>query len=180
MKNSHWSSIKIKIQNLPEDKVIFLIKDLYSLNKGCQNFLESKFCEGSGIEEYRKIIMRFMYPDIMSSEDISLVKAKKAISDYSKASKNLQGTLELMMFYVEMGHKYTSDYGDMYAQFYNSLISMFNRIIQKISKEQHLIPLFFKRLERIAKESQNFGWGYDEVNEIFEEFKISRTTYEKK
>ena len=166
-----WSSIKTKIKNLPENEMVALIKELYSLNKECENFLKSKFDPCTGIEEYREIIARYMHPNIESrSEKISLVKAKKAISDYSKSTKDLRGTVDLMMEYVERGHDFLLDYGDAYEQFYDSLVSMFRRIIQKLSKNEDLVPHYYNRLKKIAHESCSFGWGYDEIDNMFSDF----------
>lgn len=53
---------------------------------------------------------------------------RKAISDYKKASGDEVGVLDIMVYYVEMGTKFTLEYGDIYEEFYDSLESMFKKV----------------------------------------------------
>ncbi len=56
--------------------------------------------------------------------------AKKAISQYTKATGDQTGTLELMAYFVERGDQFIVDFGDINAGFYSSLESMFGRILE--------------------------------------------------
>ena len=167
----NWISVKKELQKLPEKEIFHILKEIYYSHPDSKNYLISKTHPDQGIQKYKDIIDHCMYPNVMSStQKISIPKAKKAISDYSKSTSDVQGTIELMMNFVETGHKFTSDYGDMYEQFYDSLISMFQRITKKLRQNSQLIPDFYDRLNKISNESQNFGWGYCYVADIFSEF----------
>ena len=120
------SKIKSRINQFSSDEYLEIIKDLYDLSSTNKTFLESRFLQSSidSLKPYKKIIEKALYPSITSNRGISLKDGKKAISDYKKSTKDDLGTMELMLFYVECGHKFTSEYGDIDEPFYNSLISV--------------------------------------------------------
>jgi hypothetical protein len=53
---------------------------------------------------YKRIIARAVCPAFEKDQDVSLSTGKKAISDYKKATGDVAGTLELMVWYIECGH----------------------------------------------------------------------------
>lgn len=169
MTKQHWGRIKSQIKDYSPTQFLEIINDLYNLSGQNKNFLEARFLTSTidAIQPYKKIIGRAMFPDITRGQDISLKDGKKAISDYKKSTKDEFGTIELMLFYVECGHQFTSDYGDMDESFYNSLISVFDEIIKLLKKHPEHKDVFYSRVKRIADDSRNFGWGYDEVYDIF-------------
>jgi len=50
---------------------------------------------------YKVIIDRWLWPDVLTNQVISIAKAKKAITDYKKAAGEPEGIFELMAFYCE-------------------------------------------------------------------------------
>lgn len=58
---------------------------------------------------------------------MSLSTGKAAISAYKKTINDTEGLLELMVFYVECGNKFTVDYGDIDEQCYYSIETMFEK-----------------------------------------------------
>lgn len=171
MTKKHWGKIKSEIKDYSSSQFLEIISDLYNLGNQNKAFLEARFLTSTidTIQPYKKIIERFLFPDITRGQDVSLKNGKKAISDYKKSTKDLFGTIELMMFYVECGHKFTSEYGDIDEPFYNSLISVFDDIVKLIKKHPEHKDTFYGRIKVIADDSRNFGWGYDEVYDIFTE-----------
>ena len=59
-------------------------------------------------------------------------KAKKAISDYSKAVGDPADEAELMTFFVECGNSFTVNYGDIDEAFYDALNRIYRRTIDKV------------------------------------------------
>ncbi|MFT4718743.1 MAG: hypothetical protein ACI9IL_001083 [Rickettsiales bacterium] len=169
MTKKHWGKIKSEIKDYSSSQFLEIVSDLYNLSGQNKNFLEARFLTSTidAIEPYKKIIDRALFPDVIRGQDVSLTNGKKAISDYKKSTKDVFGTMELMMFYVECGHKFTSEYGDMDESFYNSFISVFDNIIKLIKKHPDHKNAFYNRIKTIANDSRNFGWGYDEVYDIF-------------
>jgi hypothetical protein len=57
---------------------------------------------GSGqLAPYKAIISRWICPDLVKSQSVSISKAKKAIADYQKAIGEPAGLAELSIFYCE-------------------------------------------------------------------------------
>jgi hypothetical protein len=151
-----------------------LISDLYGFSKENQAFLHARFTIGSDtLAPYKKTIRDCMYPDIFSKKPIDIAKAKKAISNYSKAVGNLAGEAELLTFFVECGNRFTLDHGDINEAFYDALNRMYRRAIDKVLRlpaEQQ--EEFQDRLEAIMTSSSDIGWGYhDELcDDYYEAF----------
>ncbi|MCX5855597.1 MAG: hypothetical protein NTZ24_13685, partial [Deltaproteobacteria bacterium] len=114
-----------------------------------------------------------LYPDILN-EPVRIIRAKRAISDYSKAIPDAKGEAELLTCFVECGNKFTLDYGDIDEDFYDSLVEIYGQAIKKVltlpGNEQ---GNFRKRLKKIMLSSNGIGWGYHDglCDEYYEAFK---------
>lgn len=162
-KKSSWVEIKKVLPIKEQKKLLQLLKDLYDLDDRNRRFFESRFClNTASVSKYKKIISKSLYPDCFDEDyEISLSTARKAISDFKKASDSTQDLLELMVCYVEEGTNCTCDYGDMYEEFYCSLESMFNSTIKLLKKsEVELTQIFLPRLQKVVSKAKNTGWGY--------------------
>ncbi|EAQ74228.1 hypothetical protein WH5701_06341 [Synechococcus sp. WH 5701] len=113
------------------------------------------------LESYKKIVDECMYPDVHKNKPIQIARAKKAISDYSKAVGDALGEAELMTFFVEQGNALTIEYGDIDEGFYAALNLMYRRAIKKVCYLPDASRDAFKvRLEAIMRSSAHIGWGY--------------------
>lgn len=94
--------------------------------------------------------------------------AKKVITEYKKATKDLRGTLDLMLTYIKRGHAFTNDFGDIDEAFYNTLLNMFERFVTELKMSparRELYGLFRDRLMKMRATSE-IGWGYgDEIKD---------------
>jgi hypothetical protein len=75
-----------------------------------------------------------------------------------------------MVYYVECGTRFTVDYGDIDAGFYESLESMFSQIVKTLQQsDEETIEHFVPRLEYIFHRACNIGWGYyDTISDMLE------------
>lgn len=174
MKNSTktkptWTDLKHQLADLDRSALLGLIQDLYAASKSNQAFLHARFALGKDVlEPYKRTIDRWVCPDVMLNQDISVAKAKKAISDYKKAIGRPQGLAELMVFYCEscmnlLGYCGMNDEG-----YFNALVRMFEQALKVIAAldpgEQ---DAFVKRLERVRSEGHNWGWGVgDDMDDL--------------
>lgn len=109
-----WSDVKAKITKLDARQLVNLVADLYRLSKENQAFLHARLAVVEDpLEFYKKIVDECMNPDIYKNKPIQIARAKKAISDYSKAAGDALGEAELMTFFVEQGNAFTVDFGDI-------------------------------------------------------------------
>lgn len=86
------------------------------------------------------------------------------IRDYRKATGNLEGTIDLMLAYVENGTEFTREFGDINESFYNSLESMLNELAELlVGSDRELYPKFRERIQRLATRARDIGWSYGDA-----------------
>ena len=127
------------------------------------NFLHARFLGGTNsLKKYRKIILDSLYTDVLDDDDnFDFEKADNAIKIYAKATKDIRGIADLMIYYVECGNKFTLDYGDINEAFYEALIKMYEKAIIFVCKmPKRKQEPYRKRLEKIMKSADGIGWGY--------------------
>jgi hypothetical protein len=157
-----WSDVKQSIASLGTSELIQLIASLYGLSKGNRDFLHARFSIGDDpIGPYKEVIEDCMFPDVLKNKPIQISRAKKAINEYSKAVGDARGEAELMTYFVERGNQFTVEFGDIDEGFYDALLRMYARAINKVlslpEEEQHE---FRERLKTIMVTSNKIGWGY--------------------
>ncbi len=171
-KKPSWSDVKPAIANFERPALIGLISDLYAYSTANKNFLHARFSLGNDpFKPYKRIIDNALYPDVMSNEPIEIATAKKAISDYGKAVGDPKGLLELMLFFVECGTRFTLDYGDIDEHFYASLEEMYEKAIKLLlTLDEATIDDYCDRFEELVTSTRNIGWGFhDTLGDIFYE-----------
>jgi len=101
-KKPTWSDLKRQLVDLDRRALLGLIQDLYTASKNNQAFLHARFALGEdALNPYKATIDRWVCPDVMRNQDISVAKAKQAISEYKKAIGCPEGLAELTVFYCE-------------------------------------------------------------------------------
>jgi len=176
IKPTSWKDVKSVLENLPPKKLVSLIGELYRHSEANRNFISTRFSSASAdmserLSTYKKIIKESLYPDMYGSSDVEIRLAKKAISDYTKASKDEDGTIELMLYFLEVGTDVTDTFGDLWEGFYDSMISMGDRIAEKLEKRNDaaLTDQLHPRFERLVGLAGHFGWGYgDYLRELYQ------------
>jgi len=149
-----------------------LVQDLYSLDKGNKAFLHARLGLGpEHLAAYRAIISRWICPDLMKGQFVSVSKAKKAIADYKKAIGQPTGLAELSIFYCEEALSFIESCTFEDERFFVALIRMYDRAVQCVLD----LPAaerrnFAERLGRLRSRARPVGWGvYDEFNNIWHE-----------
>ena len=167
LKSKHQTSPDLKpaIATMGKRQLISLVSDLYCLSQENQAFLHARLRLGDNIlGPYKTAIEPCMYPDVYKNKPVQISKAKKAISNYSKAVGDPRGEAELMTFFVECGNSFTVDFGDIDEAFYDALNRMYRRAIDRVltlPKEER--GEFQSRLKAIMTSSSNIGWGYHDA-----------------
>ena len=97
-----WRDVKAELDGFDRAGLLGLIKDLHGASRDNEAFLFARLGLGTDpLQPYRKAISRWICPDVMKGQNVSVAKAKKAISDYKKAIGLPQGVAELSIFYCE-------------------------------------------------------------------------------
>ena len=113
------------------------------------------------LDKYQTIIRKEFFPT-RGFGKARLAIARKAINDYKKVSRNLPGLIDLMLFYVEMGVRYTNDYGDINEAFYNSMESVYEGMLKLIATND-LGDHYRTRCYTIVTDTSRIGWGFHEA-----------------
>ena len=118
--------------------------------------------------KYKKIIQDQFFP-ARGYGKAKLSVAKKAITEYKKVTQTQVGLIDIMLFYVEQGVKFTDAYGDIDEPFYISMETMYEKAIKEMSK-YGLKDTFQKRCQKIVSDTSEMGWGFpDTLSEIYED-----------
>lgn len=159
-----WTDLKCNLAELDRNALLGLVQDLYAASKDNQAFLHARFGLGDDVlEPYKATISRWVCPDMMRNQDISVSKAKKAISDYKKAVGRLDGLAELSVFYCEACTDLLDLCGMDDPGYFNALVRMFEQALKAVSQlEPDQQPSFVERLESVQHEGSNWGYGVGE------------------
>ena len=177
-----WTEINKLLQELSSDRIIELLKGLHDLSAQNKAWLSTKLLpmvqDRKYLEACRAKIIRHVYKETKGIPHMPRFSdAKKVISEYRKSTGDLRGALDLMLTYVERGHAFTNDFGDIDEPFYDALINMLERFAVELRRspaKYELYGLFRSRLIAMRKTS-DIGWGYgdfvhdtvDELEELF-------------
>ncbi len=163
-----WSDVKSKLTDMNHVGLIGLIQDLYAANKDNQTFLHARFGLGEDIlKPYKTNISRWICPDVMRNQPISVAKAKKAISDYKKALGQAEGLAELSVFYCEEVFVFLCYCGMDDEGYFDALVRMFEQALKYVmALPETKRPPFIERLEQVAEKGRDVGWGVGDDMEI--------------
>ncbi len=163
-KNITLTALKQHLKSVSKEDLVDDIAELYKKIAGVKDFYQLKLSspeETQVISKYKQTIENQFFPK-RGYGKAKLSVAKKAISDYKKVSISPLGMIDLMLFYVEQGVKFTNAYGDINEGFYNSMEGMYEKTIELILKyEQESI--FEDRCEKIVDDASGIGWGFSDV-----------------
>ena len=156
-----WADVKAKLASLDKIGLIGLVQDLYAANKDNQTFLHTRFGLGEDVlEPYKETLDRWLWPDPLRNQDVSVAKAKQAISSYRKAVGEPAGLAELMVYFCENAAGFSNDVGYQDEGYFNALVNMFEqaiRITRQLSAEDR--DALIVRLDRVRTISHNLGYG---------------------
>ncbi|MBM7691304.1 hypothetical protein JOC77_000709 [Peribacillus deserti] len=160
------NELKKELKALDHKELIQLITEIYKVNKDVQHFLSNKFLGEEAINDLYKKTKKKVKDEFFPERGfgkLRLGEAKNAISNFKKLSSDELKTLDLMILYVELGTEFTNAYGDINMKFYDSMVSMFDKVVIECHKNEKVLNSFKSRLYTIVQESEGIGWGYHEV-----------------
>jgi hypothetical protein len=169
-----WTDVKAKLASFNRKDLLGLIQNLYAAHKDNQMFLHARFGLGEdALSPYKETIARSLWPDSFRNQDASVLKAKKAISEYKKATGDAAGLAELMVFYCEQAAGFSSDFGYQDESYFDALVRMFNQAVATAKR----LPVgsrdaLIARLDRVRSISHELGYGVgDAMDSIFAKYK---------
>jgi hypothetical protein len=156
-----WRDVKAVLEGFDRAGLMRLLKDLHEVSGDNQAFLNARLGLGvAPLVPYKKVISRWIAPDVMKGQDISVAKAKKAISDYKKAIGHPKGVAELSVFFCEEAVDLALSCGMDDEGYYAALVRMFDQALTAICA----LPVaerasFLERLDHLRSNASQVGWG---------------------
>jgi hypothetical protein len=97
-----WKDVKTVLLAFDRTGLLGLVQDLYAVSRGNQAFLHARLGLGSDpLAPFKASISRWINPDLMRNQRVSVTNAKKAIANYKRAIGEPDGLAELSIFYCE-------------------------------------------------------------------------------
>jgi hypothetical protein len=172
-----WNDLHQSLQDLSKDQVIEIIKGLHDLSPQNKAWLRGKLLpvgqDTAYLEECRRKVVKAVYDPARKTPAMPRFRdAKGVIAEYRKSTRDLRGTLDLMLTYVERGHAFTNDFGDIDEPFYDALINMLERFAVELRNSPARREMYAQFQPRLLdmRHTSDIGWGYgDAVQEIVDD-----------
>ena len=163
--------LKKHLKTRSQSELIADIAELYKRFQPVKDYYQIQLCpqdEQKVVAKYKKIIEDQFLP-ARGYGRAKLSVAKKAITEYKKVNRTIVGLIDIMLFYVEQGVKFTDAYGDIDEPFYISMETMYEKAIKEMIKHREQ-DAFQKRCLKIVNDTSEMGWGFhDTLSEIYED-----------
>jgi hypothetical protein len=173
-KSPTWNDVKAKLAGFSRANLLALEKDLYGASKDNQAFLHARFGLGADVlKPYKMRIDRWLSPDLLKNQNVSVSKAKGAITDYQNAIGRPEGLAELMVYHCERASEFSNTLGFADEAYFKALLKMFEAALKiSIALPNDLRDAFLDRLDDVRSVSHNLGYGVgDEMNIILADYK---------
>ena len=162
----NWSTTKSALLELDRSELIRLVGELYRRDRSNRDYLHTRFALAEdALKPYRATIEDCLYPNAERNWSLQVAKAKRAISDYKKAASNdKQGTIELMVYFVERGTQFSLDYQFMDERFVQALVGMYRRAVDELLElPEEDQERYWHRLRKVLSCAEPIGWGYNDA-----------------
>ena len=159
-----WNDVKTALMDFDQVGLRGLVQDLYTASKNNQAFLHARLGLGHDpLQPFKASISRWISPDLMKGQPVSVSKAKKAIAGYKKAIGRPDGMAELSIFFCEEAVGFLESCSMDDEKYSAALIRMYGRSLEIVSS---LPPAerstYLERLGRLRSRGKNVGWVVEE------------------
>lgn len=126
------------------------------------------------MQPYKKIIDRWVWPDVSRGVHPSVSRAKRAISDYGEASGDTELLAELMVYYCEQAAGFCRDLAYEDAAYCDALVRMFEQALRTTTDAVNsgaVRKRLLDRLDHVRDIGHELGYGIgDNMDILFAEF----------
>ena len=160
-----WADVKASLLMFDRAGLQELVQDLYATSKDNQAFLHARLGRGPDpLGPYKATISRWINPDLMKNETVSVSRAKKAIADYDKAIGRPASLAELSIFYCEEAFSFVESCSFENEKYFIALIRMYERSVNCVLS----LPLaerraYVERLGKLRARAKHAGWGVEDA-----------------
>jgi hypothetical protein len=159
-----WNDVKTALMDFDQVGLRGLVQDLYTASKNNQAFLHARLGLGHDpLQPFKASISRWISPDLMKGQPVSVSKAKKAIAGYKKAIGRPDGMAELSIFFCEEAVGFLESCSMDDEKYSAALVRMYGRSLEIVSS---LPPAerstYLERLGRLRSRGKSVGWVVEE------------------
>jgi hypothetical protein len=155
------TKLKKYLISLDQQTMVSEVLELFRNFDMVKDYYETKLnpvIDTATLDKYKDVITHEFFPK-RGFGKARLSVARKAVTDFKKVSKNPHQIIEIMLYYVEVGCRFTDEYGDIDEPFYNSMESMYESALKFIAKNKEQ-QQYSERCHQIAKNAIE-GWGFE-------------------
>jgi sugar-specific transcriptional regulator TrmB len=169
MQKIKLNDVKRYLKTLSKDELEKELLNVYKNFKDVKDYLSIKIDEGNSEEiliDYKNKILDEFFPDKgIGKHDFNNIR--KNISNFKKVCSNNRQIVDLILYAVEQGVRYTNTYGDINENFYVNVGKLFIEAINHMIDNEIAIE-YIKRCDKIVDDTSEVGWGFPDVmDEIF-------------
>ena len=159
-----WKDVKTTLLTFDRIGLLGLVQDLYAVSSANQAFLHARLGLGPHpLAPFKASILRWVNPDLMRNQRVSVSNAKKAIADYKKAIGEPEGLAELSIFYCEEAFSFAESCSYDDERYFVALTRMYARSVQCVLDLPAVKRFSYaKRLENLKSRAKYLGWGVDD------------------
>jgi hypothetical protein len=159
-----WSDVKTVLLAFDRAGLQGLVQDLYTASKENRAFLHARLGLGHDqLQPFKASISRWISPDLIKGQPISVSKAKKTIADYKKAIGRPDGMAELAIFYCEVAFGFLESCSIEDESYFAALIRMYARSLEFVlSLSPAERPTYLQRLDKLRSRANHVGWAVEE------------------
>lgn len=160
-----WSELKKLFQETDQKELINLLHDLYKNSVENRRFITARYAkagdENKILEAYRKKVINVYYHPRGAASMPRYSVAKKAINDYSEASGDIKGTMDLALTLVENVMKYIREFSGIDEASRVGGSDMMEKFCElgRTEKGQKFYPYFRERLHKLYRDSEDSPYG---------------------
>jgi hypothetical protein len=163
-----WADLKTRLAEFDRASVLGVLQDLYVADKGNRAFLHARFGLGEDpLQPYKETIDRWLWPDVLRGQQVSVSRAKGAIAKYKKALGDPVGLTELLVFYCERAAGFCQDVDYRDTAYFDALVRMFEQALKVTANLTGKVQNgFLARLNRVRSIGRQLGNGVGEDMDV--------------
>ena len=175
------SELKRHLSGLTREETTDLICRLYKSGPEAVRLLNAEFNREAYLAELYKETKDKIRKEFFPARGmgrLSLRDAKAAISAFKKVCPDPEAVLDLQLFYVECGVKFSKQYGDLYDAFYYSMGNMFTTVVETLNKldDEALFRRFEGRMRNLLS-AEDYDPGFTDAFSAFTDLNWEREAF---
>lgn len=169
------NALKKELQEYNQNELIQLISDLFTLNDDVQQYLSNKFIGEEAIvdlyERTKKEITDEFFPN-RGFGRLDLPAIRNAIIKFESLSGDELRTLDLMLYFVELGTEFKNTYGEIDTRNYYTFINVYKKVVTACAKNESAYNQLHKRLYSVVLDAAGTDLEYyGELKELYNSIK---------